>query len=244
MNKWIAIPVIAVLAVGIIVGGYFLWQQTDKLGEAESEIVALEGNITTLEGDVSTLEGDVSTLEGNVSTLEGNVSTLEGNVSTLEGNISTLEGDVSTLETDLAGSEATVSTLEADLGTATSRITDLQGDVSTQRSINSSLSTELKKVKDPRHFASLAELVDWLYEDDTDTKYAYENYTQQSFILQVRALRDGYLLPVTLYYAGGTSYVMNRAVIGDSIYAIWAEDDYVAWYDDQIPLPSHPLPLD
>ncbi len=52
MNKWIAIPVITILAVGIFAGVYFLWQQTSNLGEAESEIVALEGNVATLEGNV------------------------------------------------------------------------------------------------------------------------------------------------------------------------------------------------
>ncbi len=148
MNKWIAIPVIAVLAVGVIVTGYLLMQQTTKLGEAESEIV-----------------------------------TLEGNVSTLEGNVSTLEENVLSLETDLAGSEATVSTLQTDLASANSTIKNLQGDVSTQRNLNSTLTTELKKVKDPRHFASLQELTDWLKKDDTNTKYANESEWQIAFIL-------------------------------------------------------------
>ena len=78
MNKWIAIPVIAVLAIGIIVGGYFLWQQNNKLAdtltEAESEIVTLEGNVSTLEGNVSTLEGNVSTLEGELADSDAEVT--------------------------------------------------------------------------------------------------------------------------------------------------------------------------
>jgi len=49
MNKWIAIPVITVLAIALIGGGYFLWQQTDKLGDAEDEIVVLEDNVSSLE---------------------------------------------------------------------------------------------------------------------------------------------------------------------------------------------------
>ncbi len=234
MNKWIAIPVIAVLAVGIIVGGYFLWQQTDKLGEAESEIVALEGNVSTLEGDVSTLEGDVLTLEGDVSTLEGNVSTLEGNVSTLEGN-------VSTLETDLAESEATASALEADLGTANSRISSLQADVSTQQTINSSLSAELKMVKDPRHFASLTELADWLRDDDTDTKYTNKNSDELAFILKVRALRDGYLLQASVAEDG---FGWNFAIIQDEFWFVDPENDDTSFYIYVDPVPSHPLPLD
>ncbi len=240
MDKWIAIPVIAVLAVGIIVGGYFLWQQTSKLGEAESEIVILEGDVSTLEGNVSTLEGDVSTLEGDVSTLEGNVSTLEGDVSTLEGDVSTLEGDVSTLEGELADSEAEVSTLEADLGNA-------QNTLQAQQNINLALSEELKKVKDPRHFQSLQELVDWVDQDNTDTAYSSKSLIELAFILQVRALRDGYLLPAHFEDLDEDYYVEsagNLAYIGDEIYYVGPSSDDVWVWAYVSPIPSHPLPLD
>ncbi|GAH72900.1 unnamed protein product, partial [marine sediment metagenome] len=172
---------------------------------------------------------------------EGDVSTLETNLAESEATVSTLEGNVSTLETDLAGSEATVSTLEADLGTANSRITDLQGDVSTQRSINSSLSNELKTVKDPRHFASISELVDWLEQDDTDIKYAGESGAQLALILQVRALRDGYLL-MTIIFTDGEN-AGNSAVIADEEWAIDAANDDTFFLQYIKPLPSHPLPL-
>ncbi len=241
MNKWIAVPVITILAVGIIVGGYFLWQQTSKLGEAESEIVALEGNVSTLEGNVSTLEGNVATLETDLAESEATVSTLEGNVSTLEGNVSTLEGNVSTLETDLAESEATVSTLEADLTSANSRISNLQSDVSTQQTINSSLSAELKTVKDPRHFASLSELVDWLQQDDTDTKYTDKNSDELAFILKVRALRDGYLLQASVAEDG---FGWNFAIIQDEFWFVDPANDDTSFYIYVDPLPSYPLPLD
>jgi septal ring factor EnvC (AmiA/AmiB activator) len=220
MNKWIAIPVISVLAVAVIGGGYFLWQQISKLGDAESEII---------------------TLEDNVAALEGEVASLEGNVAALEGDVAGLEGDVSTLEADLAESEATASTLEADLGTANSKISGLQGDLSTQRTINSSLTDELKMVKDPRHFSSIQELTDWLQEDDTDMKYTNESQAEQAFILQVRALRAGYLLPA--FIGGGEG--INLAIIGHDAYIIDPSNDDTDHIADVIdPLPSHPLPLD
>lgn len=216
MNKWIAISVIAVLAVGVIVVGYLFLQETNKLREAQSEIVVLERNVATLEGDVATLEGNVTTLEGNISTLEGNVTTLE---------------------TDLAESEAIVSTLEADLENA-------QNALRAQQNINLALSEELKTVTYPRHFASVAELVDWLHKDDTDIKFAGERYCLQAFILQVRALRDGYLLPASLWVENGILWVRSVAVIGDSVYGVWAGDDSVGWLAYIAPLPSHPLSPD
>jgi len=77
MNKRVAIPVITVLAVGVIATGYFVVQQSNKLGEAGSEIVALEENVSALEENVSTLEESGSVLEVELSDLEAKVSTLE-----------------------------------------------------------------------------------------------------------------------------------------------------------------------
>ncbi len=47
MKKWIAIPVIAVLAIGVIITGYSLWQQTSKLTEANEQIVTLKASLVT-----------------------------------------------------------------------------------------------------------------------------------------------------------------------------------------------------
>lgn len=197
MKKRIALPVIVVLAIGIIASGYFLRQQTDNLGAAQTEIIAIEAN-------------------------------------------------VSTLETNLANSEATVSTLEANIEEANASNDKLKADVATQRVINSSLSEELRMVKDPKHFASLQELVDWVDQDDTDTAYASKSLTEKAFILQVRALRDGYLLPAHFantdydYYV---EYAGNLAYIGDKIYHVDPASDDIFLWGYVNPVPSHPLPL-
>jgi len=151
-NKWISIPLISVLVVGLITSGYFLWQQTTTLRDTRSEIADLEETKTNL----------------------------EGNVVTLEKNIDTLEGNVNTLETQMLESEATVSTLEESLVVANNENEKLQADVSTQRNINASLTAELKTIKSPRNFNSTQELADWLYEDDTDNRYSDEQLLTQA----------------------------------------------------------------
>jgi len=105
MNKWIAIPVIAVLAVVTVAGGYFLWQQTTKLGEAQAEIVTLEDNVSTLEGNVSTLQGKLTDSEAEVSDLEVEVSDLEGKASDLSSELEEKQqqlGDVQRIVDSLA----------------------------------------------------------------------------------------------------------------------------------------------
>lgn len=179
-----------------------------------------------------------------MGTAESEIVDLEEDISALEGNVSTLEGNVSALETDLAESEATVATLQSDLDIANNKVCNLQRDLSTQRNINTTLSSELKTVKDPRHFSSIQELTDWLHEDDTDTKYADESNSQKAFILQVKALRDGYLLPVICVLVDNIPTMRNMAIIGNEMYWINANDDDSYLRDTVDPIPSHPLPLD
>jgi Leucine-rich repeat (LRR) protein len=72
MNKWIAIilPIISVLAIGVLVLGVIFFRETNKLNDAQAEIVTLESNISSLEAKVSTLEADLAATEVEASALE------------------------------------------------------------------------------------------------------------------------------------------------------------------------------
>lgn len=228
MNKRIAIPAVAVLVAGVIlISGCVAGQQTDELKDALAEIVALEAQATTL---------------------RDNISTLEGNISTLEGNISELQGDVSTLEAELVASGASVSSFQADLQAANAEIAELRGDIETEQNLNLALSEELTLIKNPRHFESPSQLRAWLQQDDTDTKYAGEDWANLPYILQLRALRDGYLLPATPYLQSGTLYVKNSAYVAgsteyaSSIWYVYADSDEIVFLSFVQSLPSTPLP--
>jgi hypothetical protein len=147
-----------------------------------------------------------------------------------------LEGTVAGLEKDKAGLQTSLSSTQSQLSQKTTELTAAQ-------TVNTALTAELKKIKDPRHFASVTELKDWLAKDDTNTKYVSLEAVQRSFILQVRALRDGFLLPATFYVSGGVLYVVNEAVIGDQIYDVSSYNDTIAFYHYCNAQPSHPEPL-
>jgi len=215
-NKWISIPLISVLVLGLIASGYFLWQQTNALEIAHADITDLETNNATLEESVNTLENNIDTLEENVSTLE----------------------------TQVLESETIVSNLEEALVLANNETQKLQADVSTQRNINTSLTEELKTIKSPRNFESTQELADWLYEDDTDTLYADEDMEVVAYILMIRAMRDGYLLPAITWLDEYSYYTTNSTIIGDELYYIiaWEDEYYFITYVD--PIPTAALSID
>ena len=147
-------------------------------------------------------------------------------------------------QAELVKSEETASTLEAELQTANSETEKLRADVAAQQKINSSLSDELKKITYPRHFQSLTELTDWLRQDDTNIEYAGEGYVNLCYILQVKALRDGYLLPVSIDDEPEAIYYSNAAVIEDELHYVWPDDDYSEFVAYVQPLPSRPISPD
>lgn len=159
-----------------------------------------------------------------------------------EAEIGTLEGKVTTLEADLAEAANKLKRAEAEIGTLEGKVSTLEADLAGARNTLRAQKEELKKVKYPRHFQSVTELAEWLRKDDTDIKYKDEEITNMSFILQVRALWGGYLLPVSLFEVEGSIYVINTAVIGDSIYWVWVEDDYIEWFAYIHPQPLRPIP--
>jgi septal ring factor EnvC (AmiA/AmiB activator) len=257
MNKWITISAIGALAIGVITTGVLYAQENSRLKDAQTEIIGLKGNVSALESNVSALKADLAAAEGEVSTLETELAAAEGEVLILEADLAAAEGEISTLETELVAAEAQVSTLATELAAAETQVSTLEADLESaqsalqaQQDINSELSEDLAAVQDPRHFESLEELGAWLAQDDTDTdiRLAAVPSWERIFILQVRALRDGYLLPANFEDWDGDLIVDfwgNLAYIGDDIYWVWAVDDSIfLWAIDMPPVPLHPSPLD
>lgn len=222
MKTSIAITIIAVLVVGLAVVGFLLFQNMSDLNAAEDKIAEHEATITGLQSDLSTSRAEATDLRSKLTASQSEVSSLQSKVAGLE--------------TDKTGLQTSLTSTQSQLTQKTTELTAAQ-------TVNTALSAELKKIKDPRHFSSVTELKDWLQKDDTNTKYAKSDYHLQALILQVRALRDGFILPVATWDDGTTLYVINQAIIGDKIYWVYPDDDtiYAYWYIQ--PQPSHPEPL-
>ena len=261
MNKWVSISIIVVLVAGLAASLFLYFQESSNLRAAEDEIDALEGNVATLEGTVSTLEADLATSEAEVDRLEGELAAAQAEVTRLEGELTTAQDEISTLQADLAEAQAEVDRLEGELAAAEAEVdrlggelaaaqaevASLEGELATAQDEISTLSDELVMVKDPRHFNSLVELNNWLAQDDTNTEYAGEEIYNYGYILQVKALRDGYLLPAFFEDWDG-DYIANisgnLAYIGDEIYIVLPFMDAAILWFFAVDIPSHPLPLE
>jgi len=243
----------AVLAVALIALGVFYGQGVGKLDKANTQITALTANVTSLEGQLTTEKANVASLQTQLAAEKANVVDLQTQLATAKSDLTTSQAKVTSLTTDLATANGKVTSLTSDLATANAKVTSTQAsldkanlDLATAVATNATQSTALKKVQDPRHFDILAELTAWLAKDDTNTNPAYASYSgySKAFILQVKALRDGYLLPACLDWDSSYIYSWNVAVVGGTVYSSDPTTDVLTQGPTfGSPPPSHPLPL-
>ncbi len=229
MNKWVSIGISGVLLVALVATGVLYMGKSNDLKTAKNEIATQKTTIESLNKDLTASKGETTDFKAKLAASEATVVTLNGNISDLTGKNTKLTADLGTANTQLTSTQASLSSANSALSTA--------------QSTNSSLTATVKKVTDPKHFTSATELKDWLQKDDTNTKYATSGAAQRAFILQVRALRDGYLLPTGYYETSSGVIFYNLAIIEGTCYVVLAANDSI-YADVSIqPLPSHPEPL-
>jgi peptidoglycan hydrolase CwlO-like protein len=226
------IIVMAVLAAGLITVGVLYGIENSNLNQAKADIAELENNVATLQTELAAEQA--------------NAASLQTQLTATINDLNASRDEVAQLEDDLSASEQRVANLEAELDAANAELAQAYADIAALTADNAALSEELNMVKDPRHFNSLDELETWLENDDTDTNSAYSSLTPQAraYVLQVKALRDGYLLSACIDWDSNYIYSWNIAIIGKAVYSINAESDAItagpSFYSE---MPLHPLPL-
>lgn len=194
-------------------------------------LIALVVVIIVFTGQTSDLNTKLEAAEAEASSLEGQVGTLQGQVGTLQGQLNTSQGQASSLQKSLTDANGQVSVLQKDVASKQSTIDTQTGQIKTMRY--------------PRHFASVDELANWLQKDNTNTMYTNPTAIQKaqmSFVLQIRAARDGFFLTSNVPVAGNLELITNRALVGDVIYEIRAWDDFAQrWGTISPAMPSYPI---
>ena len=220
-KSWVAIGAIVALLGGTGYLAFAYISTSSDLTEANATIDDYVVEVAGLEQDVASLTDDLETLTQERDTLQTEKDTLSAQKAGLETDLSAANSEISSLQSSL-------SSKTSELNSEKARTTSLQG--------------ELNTAMYPRHFSSVQELRDWLQQDDTDTAYANESRPVLSYILQVRALQDGYLLPADVDIVGGQDWWSNSAVISGVIYWVYAWNDGIAVVDYTSPLPTYPIP--
>jgi hypothetical protein len=259
---------IALIAFGILYGSTSgkLKTANTKIIEMESDITAKKGNIDSLNTRLTAEKVNVTSLQTQLATEKANVTKLTTDLSTSQTSLTIAQGQVKTLQASLDTANASVTKLTSDLASANNRVANIQAgldkantdlataitnlakattDLATMTTNFNNINTNYKKVADPRHFLTVQELTDWLAKDDTNTNTAYTSLrpSEKSYILQIKAARDGFLLSASIMYLNSQVYYSNVAVVGGSIYNINTLTDQIELEGTTTPYASHPLPL-
>jgi uncharacterized coiled-coil protein SlyX len=236
MNKWLSIGIIAVLVITL---GTTAVLYNGKSSDVNSANATITGQKTTIDG----LNKDLTTSQAESADVQLQLKNAQDKIVLINSNITDFTAQNNKLTNDLAAAKTTLTDVKSTLAGAQSTLPVVQLSLSTTQSNILTLNATITKVTDPRHFASLQELKDWLAKDDTNIKYAALDFHQRDYILEVRALRDGFILSVAHYYDAQGYWEDVEAVIGGTVYFVDSLTDY-AWVYTTVPVqPSHPEPL-
>lgn len=172
------------------------------------------------------------------------VASLQSQTSSLQTNLKSTQDELAALKTKSA---ADLATAKAASDTQIAQIDSLQKDISSKQSNIDSQAARIKTMSYPRNFATIDELTNWLQKNNPVTwdplTLTAPQRVQMTFALEIKATRDGYLLPVVLPMFGNLDYMTNRAVVGDIIYEVRAWDSFVQIGGRVTPaVPSYPIP--
>jgi chromosome segregation ATPase len=202
-------------------------------------LAAEKAKSANLESQLASGSGDQTTLASRFVQLQKDLDASRALVTSLTTDLNTSAARVTSMENDLTSAQAKAAKLQTSLDTANAGYDALKASTA-------KLTAELNKIKDPRHFSSLEELTSWLAKDDTNTNPAYAGLTlsEKAFVLEVKALRDGYLMPVGLDADTQFIYSWNSAVVSGFLFIVNANDDSLTQLGMFPAVPAvHPLPL-
>lgn len=234
--KWfLIILAIVVVLGGAGYGGWLLIQKNDELDKANATVANLNTSLTAAQSQLSNAQGQLASEKARATELQTNLDISMARVIELENEIATINNLLNGSQGDIA---TEINRLTAQLSAANAELAALK--TSTAASL-----AELTKIKSPHHFYTIEELRDWLERDDTNTnpEYGLLGPADKAFILQVKALRDGFLLPAAVDADTEHIYSWNIAVIGPSIYVVTAETDEATLLANfEMPPAQRPLP--
>ncbi len=249
--KWfLAFLAIIVALGGLGYCGWLIYQKDDELNQARITIYNINANLNTAQNQLSTAQAGAADTRGQLDAEKARANALQSELDAAKAVIASKEGELAIINALLSGTQsdiaAQISQLQADIASAKTKLTNLEV-LNTELSLaRDAALADLRKIRDPRHFFSIEELRDWLARNyvNANPEYASLGLADKAFILQVRALRDGYLLPAAIDADDQHIYSWNVAIIGAGIWAVIADTNETIFLANfEVPPAQYPLPL-
>ena len=240
-----------VLVVALLIVGVLYGTGVGKLNNANANITTLTANVADLGTQLSAAQANAADLQTQLTASKANAADLQTQLTSAQSDLAASNAKVTSLTSDVATANAKVTSLTSDLEAANGKVTAVQTSLdkaTTDLAVaNATIGTQiaaLKKVQDPQFFNTLADLTAWLAKDDTNINPAYAAYGSitKAYILQIKALRDGYLIGAYGSWDGSGLYYDNTTIAGGVIVDVNVLTDE-AVIGPAYNAPLHPLPM-
>ncbi len=191
----------------------------------------------------------VAVLAAQLNKTNSKLTDTEQQLTSTKADLNTAQTALSTTKGELAASTANATGLQNNLTTANAQIKDLNTKADASAKTIGQQALQIRTMMYPHNFSTIEELTNWLQKNNSKT-VDFNSTTalqrvQMAFALEIRASRDGYLMPVALPLLGSLDLVTNRAIVGDVVYDVRAWDNLVQLGGRITPaLPSYPIPPD
>ena len=150
-----------------------------------------------------------ATLMGlNIRRLHGQIKDADDQIAGINSQLSSAQNNASSLQTQLTQEKGTTSSLQAQVTSLKGQVDNLGGNVASLQQTSSQQAAEIETMSYPRNFTSVDELTNWLQKANP-IQVGVDTYSltslqkaQMALALEVKASRDGYILPVVLPLLG------------------------------------------
>ncbi|MCL2150508.1 MAG: hypothetical protein FWH51_06265 [Dehalococcoidia bacterium] len=241
MKVLLIILAIAVVLGGVGCGVWLIMQKSDELNQARAANTSLNADLATARNQLTTAQSSAADAQIQLDDAKNRAEALQSDLDTAQARVVALEAELKAINDLVDGSQSDIT---SEINRISAELAKANTDLAEAQAARDEALAEYKKISEPRHFYSVEELKAWLLLDDTDTNPDYTSLglADKAFILQVRALRDGYLLPAAIDADTEHIYSWNTAIIGASIYIVIAGTDEVSWLANfEVPPAQRPL---
>ena len=129
MSKWVAIPIMVVLALAVGAGVFLYMQQTTKLEETESDLAVTQSNLAVTKSNLAATESELETTENTLEETEDDLADTQSELATTQSDLADAESQISSLNSKVSSLQSEVSGVKSDLAAVQSEYSTFESDV-------------------------------------------------------------------------------------------------------------------
>jgi septal ring factor EnvC (AmiA/AmiB activator) len=207
-----------------------------ELAAAQAELVAAQAELAAAQAELAAAQAELAAAQAELVAAQAELAAAQAELADTEAELAAAQAELADTEAELAAAQAELADTEAELATAQAELADTEAELAAALEDAAYWESMYYSVEHPSNFDSLAELLAWLDEDETDSyTYIPDTFDCDDFALTLyeHAREDGYIIHFQVYDLNGDGnpdHALNVAIIGNNVYRIEPQTDAVQFW--------------